>query len=631
MCRIIGVLNKKVSENLIVKMRDELSYGGPDDAGVFCNQSSGIGLGHRRLAIIDLTEAGHQPMFYKDLVIVFNGEIYNYQEVMLELQKEGYEFQSKSDTEVILKSFECWGYDCVNKFRGMFSFAIWNQKTEKLLLCRDRVGVKPLYWYYKDGLFMFASEIKAFHKHPDFDKTIDQRAVSLYLQTGYIKAPFSIFTYAHKLEPGAFLEVDKDFNIKTWKYWDVREKYNNTKLNTDSETDIINQCEDVLTESFQLRMVADVPVGVFLSGGIDSSLVTTLLQKESQVPLNTFTIGFEDKRFNEAVHAKNVAKTLGTNHTELYCKEKDFIDIIPQLSDMYDEPFGDSSGIPTFLVSQLARKYVTVSLSADGGDEIFTGYSRYLRTQNHYKKITSIPYPIRYAGGNLLDKLTMKQIERTANLIGNGFSNNLNIKLPRLIETLKAKNEIDFLYNSTSYMTPKELKEIHPLVEPIFNKDIALFNQRSYSSFGIVDIESYLEGDILTKIDRATMQIALEGREPFLDHKIIEFALGIPNHLKLRDGKGKWILRQILYKYLPKELIDRPKQGFAIPLDKWISTLLMKELLDLTNDKDFFELFSLNQSAITAIIKNYAIGKYQKPSFIWYIYILNQWYKHWLK
>jgi asparagine synthase (glutamine-hydrolysing) len=634
MCRINGIIQTNVDINVLELMRDSLIYGGPDDAGIFVNESKNIGLAQRRLSIIDLSEGGHQPMKYKDYVIVFNGEIYNYNDIAKELIGLGYKFDSGSDTEVILKAFHCWGYDSVHKFRGMFTFALWNESTKKLLLCRDRVGVKPLYWYQKEGLFLFASELKAFHKHPDFDKTINQDAVSLFLQTGYIRSPFSIFKYAHKLEPGSFLEIDENNNIKKWKYWDVREQYLNAELSDESEDVLIEKCETILTESFKLRMVADVPVGMFLSGGIDSSLVTALLQKEYSTPLNTFTIGFEDPKFNEAKYAKEIAKHIGTNHTELYCNEKHFEEIIDSLPEYYDEPFGDSSAIPTYLVSKLARKAVTVSLSADGGDEIFTGYNRYLFSDKLFDKVQHIPKPLREIGSKLVSTFSTKFVENIIQYlpISESYKKNIDARLPKIVEALKANTPLDFLYASTLFISEENLKKAHDFtsIEQIFDKNLLIRNQMKNSAYGVADIESYLEGDILAKVDRATMQVALEGREPFLDHKIIEFALTLPDNMKLRNGETKWILRQILYKYVPKQILDRPKMGFGIPLNDWLSTILKQDLLEISMNQNFLNCFKLNPEYIQNNINNYLKGKGDSPFFVWYLFCLYKWYQKWM-
>lgn len=635
MCRINGIWQSGIDISLVEKMRDTLKHGGPDDSGVYLDKENGLGLAQRRLSIIDLSEGGHQPMAYKDYNIVYNGEVYNYKDVREELKKFGYEFITGSDTEVILKAYDHWGYECVHRFRGMFAFAIWKKSTKKLTLCRDRVGVKPLYWYKKDDIFMFASELKAFHEHPDFDKTINQKAVSLFLQTGYIKSPYCIFQHAHKLMPGSYMEIDENLNVKSWKYWDVREKYLSATASEKSEEDLIEECELLLKESFQLRMVADVPVGMFLSGGIDSSLVTALLQDQSSRPLNTFTIGFDDPRYNEAQHAKKVAQHLGTNHTELYCSEKHFEEIIPLMPEIYDEPFGDSSGIPTFLVSQLAKQHVTVSLSADAGDEIFTGYNRYLYAEKLHSTIGLVPNFSRKYLAKLIQKIDIPLAVKLSRLIPvpSHYKKNLDTRLPKIIQVLEAKSKIDFLYGASLFYSPKDVYKIHSGDNDvcIFNRDLKLKDNLNFSAYGVVDIESYLEGDILAKVDRATMRVALEGREPFLDHKIIEFAMSLPDNMKLRDGQTKWILRQILYKYVPKELIERPKMGFGIPIDTWLLTILKDDLVQLANDNDFLDSFSLNKSFVKSSVDRYLSKQGFSSWFIWFLYCLHQWYLKWIK
>jgi len=630
MCRINGLIDKNISSEELIKMRDTLIHGGPDDAGIFMDEQTGVGLAQRRLSIIDLTEGGHQPMLWDKYVIVFNGEIYNYKEVKASLVESGYTFNSNSDTEVIIKAFDCWSYDAVKRFRGMFAFALWDKVKKTLLLCRDRVGVKPLYWYLKDNVFMFASELKPFMLHPEFDKSIDAEAVSLYLQSGYIRSPYCIFKYAHKLEAGSFLEIDLSLQLKIWKYWDVRKVYEQTEFIDGSDSELIQDCENRLSESFQLRMVADVPVGVFLSGGIDSTLVTALLQKDMNTPLNTFTIGFENKLYNEAENAKVTAKHLGTHHTELICTTAHFEEIIDSLPEMYDEPFGDSSAIPTHLVSRMAREKVTVSLSADGGDELFTGYNRYLFAHKYYSKLQAVPSPVKNIARSLLDKLTISQIRSISSVIDSKGKLMLASRMPKLVEILGCKDIIDFLYRATTQITNKELLELVDCAPDIFNRDVKLFENHLFSAFGLMDIDSYLEGDILAKVDRATMSVALEGREPFLDHKVIEYAFSLPDRMKIRDGKTKWILRQILQKYVPIDHIERPKMGFAIPLDQWFSTILKDDLEQMLADDDFYICFGLDMKHTKSMISGYINGKYNKPYFIWYLYVLHKWFKKWM-
>ena len=633
MCRIIGLYShKKIAKTTLVAMRDALAHGGPDAVGAYIDEEGKVALGHRRLAVLGLSELGIQPMYWNDWVICYNGEVYNFEEIKQRLPQ--CTFTTGTDTEVILKAFETWGFDCVKQFRGMFAFALYNKKTKKLILCRDRIGVKPLYWYQKDELFMFASELKAFHKHPDFDKTINQKAVSLYLQQGYIPAPYAIFKYAHKLEPGYFLEINTDQQVKKIKYWDAKEVYTNRQLDERKEEEIVEELETILSESFKLRMVSDVPVGMFLSGGIDSSMVTALLQKQYNHSLKTFTIGFDDKKRNEAEYAKKIAQHLGTDHTELYCTEQDARDIIPRLADIYDEPFGDSSGIPTYLVAKLAREQVTVSLSADGGDELFGGYTKYEFTKKYHNSIGRLPNLFKKGTAKLVNGISPSFVETYGSqlpLLRN--YKDLELKFSKFQNALNASDIVDFFNVSSSYLSPQQLKKFHPALESRFKKNGLDVNpDRIYSLLGMIDIKTFLEGDIMTKVDRATMQVALEGREPFLDHHIIEFSQSIPDSLKLRDGKAKYILRTILYKHVPKELIERPKMGFSIPIEEWLHSILAERIAVIKEDALFFEVFQLNAATIEETIDTFLSKKqYVNPHFIWFVFILHQWYERWMK
>lgn len=636
MCRIAGIKHSVQTENSVQinylkSIRDSLAHGGPDGFGIYSDDY--IALGHRRLSIIDLSDAGKQPMIARNLVITFNGEIYNYEEIKIELQKYGYTFTTGTDTEVILKSFEKWGYDAVQKFRGMFAFAIWNKQEQKLILCRDRVGVKPLFWYKKDELFMFASELKAFHEHPDFDKSIDIDAVSIYLQQGYIHAPHCIFKYAHKLEPGTFLEINKENDIRTWKYWDIEEKYRDGSINKKSENEIVEETEDILKDSFQLRMVADVPVGMFLSGGIDSSLVTSVLQKQTNTQLKTFTIGFEEEKHNEANHAKAIAKHIGTDHTELYCTEKDFLRIIPKLPFLYDEPFGDSSAIPTHLVSELAKTDVKVVLSADGGDEIWGGYTKYEIYKKFYPKIKSIPSPIKSIIAGMADLIDPVTLENNANKLP-FFKNYANVshKFFKVRNALKSKDSIDFFNISSSFLSGKELEKLASNNVVRYKKSQNEKDNLVLAYLGMIDIKTYLEGDIMTKVDRATMHVALEGREPFLDQNIIEYAMTVPDNLKMKNGIPKYLLRQVLYKYVPADLIDRPKQGFSIPIEQWLRGFLKDELIAISEDTAFFQVFQLSSTQYSFLMKSFLNqSAYVNPYVIWFLYSLYQWYLRWMK
>jgi asparagine synthase (glutamine-hydrolysing) len=639
MCRISGfyylVSNHSTAQRsaIIGKMTQSLSHGGPDDEGIYLDQH--VALGHRRLSIIDLSALGHQPYEWDKYVMVYNGEMYNYEEVRIELIGKGYEFISHSDTEVIIKAYHEWGNACIHKFRGMFAFAIWNKLDQKMLLCRDRIGVKPLYWYWKDGLFMFGSELKAFHHHPDFCKDIDYDAVNLYMQSGYIRSPFSIFKYVKKLEPGSYLSLDEKSQPQIQKYWSIDQKAKSTRLCADPDDVVIKNTEDLLTEAFNLRMVADVPVGVFLSGGIDSSLVTALLQKDRDQPINTYTIGFEDKVYDESHHAADVAKALGTHHHSFICNISEFERITESLSDIYDEPFGDSSGIPTTLVSEEARKHVTVALSADAGDELFSGYERYLIANKYYDKIRKVPYALREMAAGMAGLVSPAMAASALPKVpGFGDVKHLEIRYPKMVRALKSKSRLDFLSLVTSSITSEALQELMDSVPvPIFEMPTELPQDQYLSMFTVADATSYLEGDIMTKVDRATMSVALEAREPFLDHKVIEYALSLPNKFKIRDHQSKWVLRQILYQYVPSSAIDRRKQGFGIPFIQWLSTLYINEVRDMAGDNVFLEHFKLNADFVKKETGLFLEGKtgMLEHGTLWYLFVLYRWYKRWIR
>jgi asparagine synthase (glutamine-hydrolysing) len=637
MCRIAGLwnLNKNTvsyrQAEILDRMRDTLHHGGPDSADSYGDDRSQIYLGHRRLSIIDLSDAGKQPMRFNHSVVVFNGEIYNYKEIADELIALGHTFQTHSDTEVLLHAFEEWGKKAVDKFRGMFAFALWNEKTEKLLLCRDRIGVKPLYWYFKDGLFMFASELKAFHQHPNFDRTLNKFAVSLYLQQGYIPAPLSIYHFAHKLNAGSFLEIDSSGQISNESYWDVQAFYQNSTLLKGDETELSEELERTLRESFKLRMVADVPVGMFLSGGVDSSTVVALLQRESSSKLKTFTIGFQHPEYNEAGHAKAISEHLGTEHFEFICTEKDFEKCIEEMPEIYDEPMGDTSNIPTYLVAQLARKEVKVSLSADGGDELFGGYVKYEAAQNFYPKIKKIPSFFRNLVSGIANGIDPLWLERNASKLPviNRYKNISN-KFPKFRNALKAKDLLDFFNRSSTYISKQELERLHPHYLNRFETAIQPQKERVISWMGMIDMLTWLEGDIMTKVDRATMRVALEGREPMLDHKIVEFSMQLPDNLKINGNVTKYLLRKVLYKNLPKELIERPKQGFAIPIQDWLLGILRGELEKMSVDQSFIQAFDFKAKELQNTVGNFLKQKkYVNPHYLWFIYMLYKWHLRW--
>lgn len=631
MCGIAGFcdFSKKSSNDILKNMTDVLHHRGPDDSGYFWdeNEYSQIALGHRRLSILDLSTHGHQPMSFEHLDIIFNGEVYNFKEIKKELLELDYSFHSDSDTEVILKSYHQWGIKAVDKFNGMFAITIYDKKANKLIFIRDRAGVKPFYYYKKDNLILFSSELKSFHNHPAFIKEIDKSSLSLYLQFGYIPEPHSIFKNTYKLKAGHYIEIDlKSQNFKEIKYWDVVDFYNKPKLHI-SENEAIEKTEELLKSSFEYRMVSDVPVGVFLSGGYDSSVVTAILQSGRSEKLNTFTIGFKENGFDEAPYAKEVAKYLGTNHTEYYCTQKDALEIIPKLCEIYDEPFGDSSAIPTTLVSQLARKDVTVSLSADGGDEIFAGYSKYTTTMQYFNKFNAIPNSIKSLISFGMDNINPKYIP----ILNKTY--NFATRYEKINAILKAKNSVEAMKYTSEYFTKNERKKIlkDNLIELKTNFDIKVADTNDdINKMLAVDYKTYMIDDILTKVDRATMSVSLEGREPLLDYRLIEFVSQLPSNLKYKDGDKKWLLKQITHKYLPKKIMDRPKQGFGVPLTEWFRDELKEYFMVYLDEKRIEKEGLFDSKEIIRLRDSYLLGNKENVQKLWFLLMFEMWYEKWM-
>jgi len=631
MCGITGFCDftKKSSTKELNSMMDSIEHRGPDAEGqlIHALEAATVGLGHRRLSILDLSSGGVQPMVFENLEIVYNGEVYNFQTIKGELELLGYTFHSQSDTEVLLKAYHAWGVKALDKFRGMFAMAIFDKEQETLTFIRDRAGVKPLYWYFKDGLFLFASELKSFHEHPNFQKVIDQDVLAQYLQHGYVLQPYSIFESTRQLEAGHTLELNlKTQAIEKKQYWSVSEFYEKPKLIlTDEEA--ITQTEEILKEAFNYRMVSDVPVGTFLSGGYDSSLVTALLQADRDKKINTFTIGFKEKGYDEAPHAKAVAKHLGTEHTEYYCTHKDALEVIPKLADIYDEPFGDASAIPTVLVSQLAREKVTVSLSADGGDEIFAGYGAYdtlTKIENKFKKI---PYGLRKFSAGMLNIVNPRHIPLTDNLY------NFEIRYEKIKKMLMAQSSAELLEQSYEQYSENELNRLllknpHKL-KTGFDTDISNI-ENSLDQMLMVDYKTYMADDILTKVDRATMSVGLEGREPFLDAKIIEFAAQLPSEMKYRNGEKKWVLKEITHKHIPKSMMDRPKMGFSPPITEWFREELKSYFLHYLSYDRLEKEGLFNPDEVIRLRDEYLGGKNVSVHRLWFILMFEMWYERWM-
>lgn len=624
MCGIAGFCDftKKSNKKTLIEMTDVLHHRGPDDSGYsfYENEYAQIGLGHRRLSILDLSKHGHQPMAFEYLEVVYNGEVYNFKEIRTELEKFNYTFDSDSDTEVIIKAYHKWGIKSVDKFNGMFSIAIYDKKNEKLIFIRDRAGVKPFYYYNFNDLFLFSSELKSFHEHDDFKKDIDLDSLALFLQMGYIPQPHSIFENTYKLKAGHYIELDiKTSELKIKKYWDVVDFYNMPKLDI-SEDKAILKTEELLKSAFEYRMVSDVPVGVFLSGGYDSSVVTALLQSERKEKLKTFTIGFYEDKYNEAPEAKKVAEYLGTEHTEYYCTQKEAIDIIPTLCEIYDEPFADVSAVPTILVSKMAKEKVTVSLSADGGDEIFGGYNKYLSKLERQSKMMS---KLRIIGNKNLNNIA-RYIQNSGLKKDAFFENKVakltfedSIELQKLIPYFSTPVSNEKLIKGYKY---KKLKTSFDDIEKLDN------SLDSFDKMFATDYKTYMVDDVLHKVDRATMSVSLEGREPLLDHRIIEFVSRLPSDMKIKNGDKKWLLKQITHKYLPKEIMDRPKMGFGIPVDEWLKNELkdyVEEYLSVENES------VLDGKELENIKRLFFMGRVNYQ-LVWNILIFQMWYKRWM-
>jgi asparagine synthase (glutamine-hydrolysing) len=604
MCGITGCFEPDAArarqdlEAIATRMASTIAHRGPDDSGVWVDERAGIALGHRRLSIIDLSPMGHQPMTSGSgrFLIAFNGEIYNYRELRQSLESEADRpaFRGSSDTEVMLAGFDRWGIEAaVRKFNGMFAFAVWDRREKALTLVRDRTGEKPLYYGWMGRSFIFGSELKALRAHPDFRGEIDRNSTALFLRHGYVPAPYSIYKGIAKLPAASILTINANkTSYGPVPYWHLKQVVEEGTRNCLQLTDddAADQLDSLLSDAIGRRMIADVPLGAFLSGGIDSSTVVALMQKQSARPVRTFTIGFREPGYNEAEDARAVSAHLGCDHTELYVTASEAMAVIPRLPSLYDEPFADSSQIPTHLVSHLARAHVTVSLSGDGGDEVFGGYTRYLWASSVWRGIGWAPRNARawLSAVYLRVPASVSESIFTAAgpfLPGAAKQSRPTEKLQKLAEILPAHDR-ESLYrelvsqwrNPTAVVVgASELPTL--LTEREGWPDLGSFVERMM----YLDTATYLADDILVKLDRASMGVALESRVPLLDHRVIEFAWQLPLAMKVRGGVTKWLLRRVLSKYVPSELVDRPKSGFAIPVHEWLRGPLRgwaEELLD---------------------------------------------------
>lgn len=625
MCGIAGFFDQK---NMLGEEQLHLYNGaqkrrGPDGNGIFFKTTStgNIGLGHVRLSILDLSDLGKQPMTYKHLTIVLNGEIYNYKTIQNELIQLGYNFESNSDTEVVLKAFHSWGMKCVDKFRGMFTFAIYDANEAKLFLCRDRVGIKPLYYSLQNGQFVFGSEMKVFFHTKHLQTTVDQSSLRSFINYGYVPHPHTMLQGVIKAEVGAWTVYDlNNCKLHEQYYWKYAKLYEKEKFSGTFQ-EAVKETERIAKEACELRMVSDVPVGVFLSGGFDSTLVTALLQKDRTEKLKTFTIGFSDG-VDESKDAERIAKHLGTNHTSYDCQQKDAMDLIPHLPELYDDPIADISCIPTMLVSKLARQEVKVALSADGGDELFGGYGGFKTIPERLQRLNKIPFPS--LAGHIL---------RSSSHLFKGNRSHLQKKALGIGEVLLA-NKADKLYQFHIHQSGVPLEILSQLLKDktsiYFPKQVKVNYRDPLDELYVFGVDDILRDLLLVKVDRATMGFSLEGREPLLDHVLMEFAATLPFVYKHDGILSKKPIRDVVYQYLPKQIMNRPKIGFDLPIYKWLKVDLSYLLDEYLGDQAIKKSMVFNPDYVRELVFKFKNNSLRYNAVIWRLLVFQMWYKRWM-
>lgn len=651
MCGFAGFIDfgKELDEpqRLLKHMADTLVHRGPDDQGIWCDKDSGIGLAHRRLSIVDLSPEGHQPMISHSgrYVIAYNGEIYNFPDIRRELDnaQRKIAWRGTSDTEVALEAISHWGVEeAVKKFNGMFAFALWDMNKRMLHLARDRFGEKPLYYGWAGNHLLFGSELKALRVHPNFQHEIDRNSVALFMRYSYIPAPHSIYTNIYKLMPASLLTISADAEstpdpdrIAPRAYWSPKEV---AECGVDSQLDCsleeaINQLDRLFKRAVEMRMLADVPLGAFLSGGIDSSAVVAMMQAHSDRPVRTFSIGSSIDDYNEAPFAKDVAKHLGTDHTELYVTPAETLAVIPKLPNIYDEPFADSSQIPTTLLSQLTRDHVTVSLSGDGGDELFGGYNRHFLGRTIWNRAQRIPKPARKLLGKLLNAARPATVDRLHSVASHVLPKMMMRHGPpgralEKIASIIAAEAPEQMYQALA----STWKEPESLVLNAVEAPTAVMKTESWPKLNDIanqmmcmDIITYLPDDILAKVDRASMSTSLETRMPFLDPNLMEFAWQIPLEWKIRGDEGKWILRQLVYRYVPRELVDRPKKGFGVPIGEWLRGPLRDWAESLINEQRLADEMFLDLETVIRCWRQHLAEKRFMPAKLWNVLMFQAW------
>lgn len=638
MCGVVGFITSRniVTSGLITEMASALAHRGPDDSGVWLDQDAGIALGHRRLSIVDLSPNGHQPMQSRcgRYVIAFNGEVYNFQEIRKQLDSRSASpmpWRGHSDTEVMLEVISALGFaEALKTFAGMFAIALWDRQERVLHLVRDRLGEKPLYYGEIGESFVFGSELKALRAFPNSGLEIDRDALAGLLQFQYIPSPCSIYRGIRKLEPGASLSVrvaqaGKFTYGASRRYWSLDPRESTERQG--DEAPLVDELESLLRDSVKRQMISDVPLGAFLSGGIDSSAVVALMQAQSARPVRTFTIGFQEEGFNEAQYAKAVARHLGTEHTDFYVTAQEAAAVIPRLPEIYDEPFADSSQIPTFLVSRLTRQHVTVSLSGDGGDELFGGYPRYLFGEALWNRIRRLPRWSRRAVSGMIGGLSARSWDSVLGLTvpASLRSTVTGHRLHRLAELLESKDFGDMYIRLVSLGQFADAIVLGAGAECRGSDVQAVSAQSCLNEMRRFDIEQYLPDDLLVKVDRASMSVGLESRAPMLDHRLVEFAWRLPRDMLVRDGQGKRILRQVLDRYVPRELVDRPKAGFGIPVAQWLRHDLLEWAEHLLDEQTIRKQGFLDPLPVRRMWEQHLSGQHDRHVQLWNVLMFQAW------
>jgi asparagine synthase (glutamine-hydrolysing) len=647
MCGIAGLVEADAGsscDHLVATARamaDALEHRGPDDAGAWADAAAGVALGHRRLSIVDLSQEGHQPMASASgrYALTYNGEIYNFRDLRGELERRGVRFRGHSDTEVLLAGVEAWGLtDTLRRANGMFAFALWDRTTRELHLVRDRLGEKPLYYGWAGRAFLFGSELRALRRYPNFDAKIDRRAVALFLRYNCVPAPYSIYEGVWKLPPACTLTVPLPL-APGWLpepelYWSLRDAAEHGARNRSpaSASELTEELDALLLDAVKMRTYADVPVGAFLSGGIDSSTVVALMQRDRATPVRTFTIGFAERAYDESTDAEEVAAHLGTDHVTMRVTAADALDAIPRLPHVFDEPFSDPSQLPTLLLSELTRRQVTVSLSGDGGDELFGGYNRHTWSQRVHRATSLVPTAALRAAGGAISRVSARRWDTFFERMEPVLGRRLRVRTPgtkvhKLAQVLTAPDMASMYATLVSHWQEPEqvaLGSVEPLVlQRDSSRWPALPNPVEQMMF--VDAASYLPDDILAKVDRAAMAVSLETRVPFLDHRVVEFSWRVPLRHKIKDGQGKWLLRQVLRKYVPDALIDRPKMGFGMPIGEWLRGPLRDWAEELLRPERLANEGLLDAGAVRQVFDAHQRGAADRQYELWDVLMFQAW------